>query len=375
MIGKKKVFLASSAELVEDRRAFADLIRRKNDDWIDKGVYIQLIVWEDSFLDALAPGGLQQKYNEAIRDCDLFVMLFWTRVGEYTEAEFDAALGQFQATRKPFVFTYYKDAELDPGMSPDPSLAAFQARLRALQHYQTCYKNTEGLLYHFSGQLDRLAAAGFIAFEPNPADWPPPAAPQHSATLHGSGAIAQNNSTAVGAGGVLINGKNNGFVNTGTVHGESVVNQYGLSIDDVKQLLSGFTDKLVQVKSDDAPLRVEIGHRLSNLLELLARHSTSMTNWEALQLEHWLTGWYLPLPGDKDFSGESTAYLLQRLRKLHPDWTFLADGITHLNSLKTLIDARTGERTADTPQKLDYGALAADSIVLAQTLRELAQQA
>lgn len=217
MMQIKKVFLASSAELVEDRRSFAAMISRKNDEWVDKGVYVKLAAWEN-FLDAMAPGGLQQAYNQAIRDCELFVMLFWTKVGKYTEEEFDTAVGQFQANSKPFVFTYYKDAPPPPGASPDPSLAAFQAKLKALKHYQTCYTNTEGLLHHFSGQLDKLVAAGFIEFKPDPADWPLPAVPQFTGTLDGSGAIAQGNGvTAVGAGGVFVGGANSGTINTGTL--------------------------------------------------------------------------------------------------------------------------------------------------------------
>ena len=43
-----------------------------------------MIVWED-FLDALSPTRLQDEYNRAIRECDLFVMLFRTKVGRYTE--------------------------------------------------------------------------------------------------------------------------------------------------------------------------------------------------------------------------------------------------------------------------------------------------
>jgi hypothetical protein len=215
MIDKKKVFLASSAELADDRQAFELFVNRKNKDWIDKGVFIDLVVWE-YFLDALARDGLQKEYNRAIRQCDVFVMLFWTKVGKYTEEEFDTAIGQFQATRKPFIFTYYKEAVPPAGRTVEPSLAAFQSRLKALGHYQTRYTNTEGLLHHFAGQLDKLVVAGFIEFRPDPKDWPLPPAPQYTANLHGSGAIAQGpGAQAVGAGGVLIGGSNSGDINTG----------------------------------------------------------------------------------------------------------------------------------------------------------------
>ena len=58
---------------------------------------------------------LQNEYNQRIRQCDLFVMLFFTKVGKYTAEEFETAFGQFKATNKPFIFTYFKDADISTG--------------------------------------------------------------------------------------------------------------------------------------------------------------------------------------------------------------------------------------------------------------------
>ena len=62
---KKKLFLASSAELEQDRKEFEIFINRKNKDWVPQGVFIELIVWED-FLDAVAKTRLQDEYNEVV---------------------------------------------------------------------------------------------------------------------------------------------------------------------------------------------------------------------------------------------------------------------------------------------------------------------
>ncbi|MGH8555020.1 MAG: hypothetical protein ACREUD_05575 [Gammaproteobacteria bacterium] len=56
----KKIFLASSAELKDDRKEFEIFINRKNNDWVDQGVFIELIVWED-FLDAVSKTRLQDE--------------------------------------------------------------------------------------------------------------------------------------------------------------------------------------------------------------------------------------------------------------------------------------------------------------------------
>jgi len=99
-----RIFLASSAELQEDRNEFEIFINRQSKDWVQKGVLLELVLWAD-FLDAVSPMRLQDEYKRAIRECDLFVMLFFTKVGRYTEEAFETAFGPFQATRKPFLFT------------------------------------------------------------------------------------------------------------------------------------------------------------------------------------------------------------------------------------------------------------------------------
>jgi hypothetical protein len=161
---KKKLFLASSSELKEDRKEFEIFINRKNKDWFAQGIFIELIVWED-FLDAVSNTRLQDEYNKAIRECDIFVMLFHTKVGQYTEEEFENAFGQFKATNKPFIFTYFKDAEIRTGSANKKdlmSLWTFQKKLDALGHFYTVYKNIDELKFKFNQQLDKLAANGFI---------------------------------------------------------------------------------------------------------------------------------------------------------------------------------------------------------------------
>jgi hypothetical protein len=164
MVVTKQVFLASSSELKEDRQEFEILINRKNKDWVDRGVFLKLIIWED-FLDALSQTRLQNEYNKAIRECDIFVMLFFTKVGQYTEEEFETAFGQFKETNKPFIFTYFKDTgakPADPANADSKSLVTFQKKLSTLGHFYTRYQNIDSLKFHFTQQLDKLAAAGFI---------------------------------------------------------------------------------------------------------------------------------------------------------------------------------------------------------------------
>jgi hypothetical protein len=91
-------------------------------------------------------------------------MLFWTKVGQYTEEEFETAFRQFKATNKPFIFTYFKDAAISSGSADQgfDELWAFQKKLDTLGHFKTIYKNIDQLKFHFHQQLDKLAKNGFI---------------------------------------------------------------------------------------------------------------------------------------------------------------------------------------------------------------------
>ncbi|MCB1776378.1 MAG: SUMF1/EgtB/PvdO family nonheme iron enzyme [Candidatus Competibacteraceae bacterium] len=204
----KSIFLASSSELKEDRQEFEIFIARKNKAWVDQGVFLKLILWED-FLDVMSQTRLQDEYNQAIGECDLFVMLFFTKVGPYTEEEFETAFGQFKATHKPFIFTYFKDAPIHTGSINEDdvmSLLAFKKKLKALGHFATAYKNIDALKSHFNQQLDKLAASGFIEFKPEPSEKTVPG----GVMAHGPEA------KAVGPRGVIVGGDNTDNINTGT---------------------------------------------------------------------------------------------------------------------------------------------------------------
>ncbi|MEI6142948.1 MAG: NB-ARC domain-containing protein [Mariniphaga sp.] len=164
---KNRLFLASSSELLDDRKEFEIFINRKNNEWHEKGIFLELIVWED-FLDAMSQTRLQDKYNKAIVGCDVFVMLFCTKVGKYTDEEFEKAFQQFKKTNKPLIYTYFKAAnvDLDAINKEDMnSLWAFQAKLDSLGHFCSKYKNIDTLKLDFNGQLEKMLAEG--VFKPD----------------------------------------------------------------------------------------------------------------------------------------------------------------------------------------------------------------
>lgn len=148
------IFLASSEELKEDRKEFAELIRRENEQWMKKGIFFKLVIWED-FIDRMSKTRLQDEYNKSAMNSDIFVSLFWTKTGKYTKEEFNEAFIHFKETGKPSIFTYFKNESMNPD-SDNSSRLKFMNELKNLGHYPTHYKNIEDLKYQFKTQLQKI---------------------------------------------------------------------------------------------------------------------------------------------------------------------------------------------------------------------------
>jgi len=161
-----RIFIASSAELEPDRKAFRDFLGVENDRLHNKGLYLELVQWEH-FLDSVSQTSLQDEYNKELKKCAIVVCLFYTKAGKYTQLEFDTALKQFNETGSPLIYTYFKTG----GPEPDPAdvkaqdMVKFKNRLHEIGHFLTKYNSTDDLLLQFRKQLDRLEDKGFIKLQ------------------------------------------------------------------------------------------------------------------------------------------------------------------------------------------------------------------
>lgn len=153
----KTIFLASSEELKQDRYEFEVLIARLNQQWRARDYVFDLVVWEN-FIDAMSAEGLQEQYNKAVTDCDIFVMLFFTKVGPYTKREFEVAFKEMKAGTGPRIYTYFRNDHILTGRIDESikSLLDFKSLLKQHKHYVTMYSNTEDLKFQFSQQLEKL---------------------------------------------------------------------------------------------------------------------------------------------------------------------------------------------------------------------------
>ena len=85
-----KIFLASSEELKPERLVIAELITKLNYLWAEYDISIRLVKWE--YLDSsMGAQHKQEDYNDYLRQCDMCVVLYWTKFGMYTEIELETA--------------------------------------------------------------------------------------------------------------------------------------------------------------------------------------------------------------------------------------------------------------------------------------------
>ena len=151
------IFLASSDELEEDRNKFEAFINELNINWRCRDIFFKVKRWE-SLISAMSKKGLQDDYNKVIEECDIFLMLFYTKVGKYTEKEFEKALTKFKKENKPRIYTFFKDDYvLTSQIGPETiSLINFKKKLEDLNHYTSTYNNIDNLKWLFGKQLEML---------------------------------------------------------------------------------------------------------------------------------------------------------------------------------------------------------------------------
>ena len=91
-----KIFLASSEELKPERLVIAELVTKLNYAWAEHDVSIRLVKWE--YLDSsMGAQHKQEDYNDHLRQCDMCVVLYWTKFGMYTEIELETAFNLYNS--------------------------------------------------------------------------------------------------------------------------------------------------------------------------------------------------------------------------------------------------------------------------------------
>ena len=97
---KKKIFIASSAELKYERLELVDLLLDLNEELEEQGIRLKPVLWE--FMDSsMQERRKEDEYLTRLIECEICLVMFWRTLGEYTVEELDVAVAEKQAGRNP----------------------------------------------------------------------------------------------------------------------------------------------------------------------------------------------------------------------------------------------------------------------------------
>lgn len=161
---KVRIFLASSAELDQDKQMMDLYFSDKNKLYRDKNIDFDQRTWKD-FNSSIAEFRLQDRYNDYVRQCDIVIFLFHTKLGRYTKEELEVATKIFKENkcRKPKIYVYFKENDADE------SLKNFKQYCESvLGHFCDIYTEYQALYLKVDKQLQILENEGYI--KPDPID-------------------------------------------------------------------------------------------------------------------------------------------------------------------------------------------------------------
>lgn len=144
-----KIFVASSEELKAEREMIASLANDLSTKLEKVGIQVIAVEWEN--LDAsMGEPHKQEEYNEKLRECEMCMVLYWTKFGMYTKTELDTAYKEKIAGNNPQkVWVYFKEIG-NSTKEPSEELKEFRDSFPTKYgHFYTPFANFDTLKAHF----------------------------------------------------------------------------------------------------------------------------------------------------------------------------------------------------------------------------------
>lgn len=145
-----KIFLASSSELSEERDKMSMLIESLNERFEPRGIHLKLVKWEnlDSSMNRIRK---QNEYNDELSKCDICMVLFWNKIGEYTKEELDLAYHNYSEGRRPYkIYVFFKESEVQ-----SEDIADFKKSIESTYgHFYNTFTSSEKLQLDFLLQFE-----------------------------------------------------------------------------------------------------------------------------------------------------------------------------------------------------------------------------
>ncbi|WP_157373244.1 hypothetical protein [Algoriphagus terrigena] len=157
------IFLASSNELLFEREKFEIFIARRNEIYKTRNVRLELKIWE-TVSEELGAGRKQNEYNSILKTADVVIVLFWTKVGMYTEEEYRNAIVLREKKDRPKVYVYEKTEKPAHPISieDETTKLRFIEALKADGKFHARFKDSIELERKFLEELDQLFNEGYF---------------------------------------------------------------------------------------------------------------------------------------------------------------------------------------------------------------------
>lgn len=148
----KKIFLASSNELKEERDSFAKFIREINEVMKLQNIELEAEQWE--FKDKAIQGQrIQDMYNDTLANCEICIVLFWTKCGKYSQEELEFAYNKFKEGLNPRkIYVFFKN---DDSKKATKELIKFKKDFpnRFEENFPVDYTNVDELRFNLLLQI------------------------------------------------------------------------------------------------------------------------------------------------------------------------------------------------------------------------------
>jgi len=144
-----KIFVASSEELKEERELMASLANDLSTKLEKIGIQVIAVEWEN--LDSsMGEPHKQEEYNEKLRECEMCMVLYWTKFGKYTKTELETAYKEKVNGKNPQkLWVYFKEVN-DPTKEITNELKEFRDSFPIKYgHFYTPFANFDTLKAHF----------------------------------------------------------------------------------------------------------------------------------------------------------------------------------------------------------------------------------
>jgi len=152
-----KIFLASSSELKIEREKIELEINRKNKKLQKRGFFLYLSIWEDGECIGKSFRS-QDNYNQEVESCDIFTLMFYSKVGKFSKEEFLIAKKCFKQKQHPRILIFQKDSDLPLNHSREDATSRFDFldELKSEEHFPVQFENIDALLRALDDSLDKL---------------------------------------------------------------------------------------------------------------------------------------------------------------------------------------------------------------------------